>query len=145
MKMMMKAEIASEMSRSRTQTPKPARRRGTGAVTSGSAGTAAMGLAGAPPGFWLLPDSGMRFLLYTEPVWAPAGCIHSSGHCRSVPPARFDRGTIAPFGGTYDAPETPASEQACAPQLDPNFPVPRDFKHVRAVGRSSRGRRGSSL
>src|ERR1700730_17129876 len=75
-KMMMKAEIAREMTRSRTQTPIPAPRR-TGVVVTGTQ-TALIGGVGAPaspaePGSVNVP--GMRSLLYTEPVVVAAGYI----------------------------------------------------------------------
>src|ERR1700687_2891006 len=74
--MMMKAEIAREMMRSRTQTPIPAPRRtgvvvtGTQAALVGGVGTPA---SSAESGSVKVP--GMRSLLYTEPVFVTAGCI----------------------------------------------------------------------
>src|ERR1700726_4093626 len=90
-KMMMKAEIAREMMRSRTQTPIPAPRRAGPAVPGTQ--VALVGGVGAPaspaePGSVNVPS--MRSLLYTEPVVVAAGYMllslnSNNAHLRSLP------------------------------------------------------------
>src|ERR1700687_3224361 len=99
--MMMKAEIAREMIRSRTQTPIPAPRRTGGGVTATQTRLVRGGGAPASPAeLGSVNVPGMRSLLYTEPVFVAAGCIarglksHNT-HLRSLP-RLFSRGLQSP-------------------------------------------------
>src|ERR1700686_1390309 len=90
-KMMMNAEIARKMMRSRTQTPIPAPSR-TEVVVTGTqaASVGGVGAPASPAELGSVNVPGMRSLLYTEPVFAAAGCIagglkSNNAHLRSLP------------------------------------------------------------
>src|ERR1700687_708523 len=143
--MMMKAEIAREMMRSRTQTPIPAPRR-TEVVVTGTqaASVGGVGAPASPAELGSVNVPGMRSLLYTEPVSVAAGCI-ARPQIAQCPPsitstALSPRVTITQREETNDTPYIP--EQDCLPQPDRSLPLPGNhFERIGRMGRAAGGRR----
>src|ERR1700722_5774792 len=143
---MMKAEIAREIIRSRTQTPMPAPRRG-GTIGRGSAAAVATGVATspAPTGFGSENVPDMR-----------SYCIHNQSYRQRVPwrcsfnrtlilsrasgPPR-QRVTITKCEDIFHETSLPPKQDR-VPQPDPGFSFPGSYSHyVRRMGIAA-GRRG---
>src|SRR5579864_2033948 len=147
--MMIKAEIAKEMIRSRTHTPIPAPRR-TGGVKAASEATLADG-AGAVASS-AEPDSenvpGMRsYCIQNLSRWE--GVVLDSRRNRKLRPSalpallrcRLQWLNTRTFHGTLFIPE-----QDCLPRPDPGFPFPcNNHERVGRMGLDARRRRHSGL
>src|SRR5436309_2047173 len=122
-KMMMKAEIASEINRSRSQMPKPVRRRKGLARTTGSATEArARGAFISPAEFGPETVSGMPALLYTEPVEGAASCMRPLGQDRGgSAKARHDRLQWQHRGISNDTPTVAKHDRLSQPDVGLSF------------------------
>src|SRR5579862_1139141 len=142
--MMMKAEIASEMIRSRSQTPKPVRAR-TGFAGANSAFTGAEGVSVTIPGVLSELGDGMWFYCIQVHCCGTYIYLPVSGTSLVEPASSLFSGRLQYWHprGIHDA--SPLSEKDRLSQPNPGLPVHRNAERVGPVGGAAGRRRRAGL